>query len=151
MQWYAGASGKRGRQPAFSDAAIQFCLSIKCLLGLALRQNLGRVENLLRLAGLDWKAPDFSTLCRRQKTLRVQLPNRPSTTAPNLLVDSTGIKFLGEGGWKCKRHGAEYRRQWRKVHLVIDAQTPDIRAIKITDNGTGDAPMLPDLLCQIPP
>ena len=32
MQWYAPASGKRGRQHVFSDAAIQFCLSIKCLL-----------------------------------------------------------------------------------------------------------------------
>jgi len=29
-----------------------------------------------------------------------------------LLVDSTGIKFLGEGEWKRKKHGAEYRRQW---------------------------------------
>ncbi len=27
MQWYAPASGKRGRQRVFSDAAIQFCLS----------------------------------------------------------------------------------------------------------------------------
>jgi hypothetical protein len=41
MQWYAPASGKRGRQRVFSDAAIQFCLSIKCLFGLALRQSLG--------------------------------------------------------------------------------------------------------------
>lgn len=40
MQWYAPAIGKRGRQPIFSDAAIEFCLSIKCLFGLALRQSL---------------------------------------------------------------------------------------------------------------
>lgn len=41
MQWYAPASGKRGRQRFFSDAAIQFCQTIKCLFGLALRQSLG--------------------------------------------------------------------------------------------------------------
>jgi len=151
MQWYATVSGKRGRQRTFSDAAIQFCLSIKCLFGLALRQSLGLVESLLRLAGLDWRVPDFSTVCRRQKDLSVKLPYRPSTTALDLLVDSTGIKFLGEGEWKCKKHGAEYRRQWRKVHLAIDARTLDIRAIEVTDNGTGDAPMLPELLSQIPP
>ena len=151
MQWYATVSGKRGRQRTFSDAAIQFCLSIKCLFGLALRQSLGLVESLLRLAGLDWRVPDFSTVCRRQKDLSVRLPYRPSTTALDLLVDSTGIKFLGEGEWKCKKHGAEYRRQWRKVHLAIDARTLDIRAIEVTDNGTGDAPMLPELLSQIPP
>ena len=150
MQWYAPASGRRGRQRVFSDAAIQFCLSVKCLFGLALRQSLGLVESLLRLACLDWKVPDFSTVCRRQKTLRVQLPYQSSATALDLLVDSTGIKFLGEGEWKRKKHGAEYRRQWRKVHLGIDAQTLEIRAIEVTDNSMGDAPMLPELLGQIP-
>jgi hypothetical protein len=150
MQWYAPASGKRGRPQRFSDAAIQFCLSLKGLFGLALRQSLGLVESLLRLAGLDWDVPDFSTVCRRQKNLQVRLPYRPSSSALNLLVDSTGIKFLGEGEWKRKKHGAEYRRQWRKVHLAIDAQTLEIRAIEVTDNRIGDAPMLPELLSQIP-
>jgi len=36
------------------------------------------------------------------------------------------------------------------VHLGIDAQTLEIRAIEITDNAIGDAPMLPELLAQIP-
>jgi predicted double-glycine peptidase len=107
MQWYAPASGKRGCQRTFSDAAIQFCLSIKCLFGLALRQSLGSVESLLRLAGLDWRMPDDSTVCRRQKTLLVQLPYRFSTSALDPLVDSTGIKFLGEVEWKRKKHRAE--------------------------------------------
>lgn len=150
MQWYAPANGRRGRQRVFSDAAIQFCLSIKCLLGLALRQALGFVQSLLRLAGLQRPVPDYSTLSRRQKTLHVQLPYRPSATALDLLVDSTGIKFLGEGECKRKKHGAEYRRQWRKVHLGIDAQTLEIRAIDVTDNSVGDAPVLAHLLGQIP-
>ena len=59
MNWQAPATGKRGRQPTFSDAAIQFCLTIKCLLGLALRQATGMVESMLRLAGLDWAVPDW--------------------------------------------------------------------------------------------
>jgi hypothetical protein len=108
------------------------------------------VESLLRLAGLDWRVPDYSTVCRRQKTLQVQLPYRASTTALELLVDSTGIQFLGEGEWKRKKHGAEYRRQWRKVHLGINAQTMEIRAVAVTDNSVGDAPALPELLSQIP-
>ena len=150
MQWYAIPSGKRGCQRVFGDAAIEFCLSIKCLFGLALRQSLGLVESLLRLAGLDWRVPDISTVSRRQKTLRVRLPYRPAAHALGLLVDSTGVKFLGEGEWKRKKHGAEYRRQWRKVHLGIDAWTLEVRAIEVTDNSVGDAPMLPELLSQIP-
>ena len=31
LQWQAEPSGKPGRSATFSDAAIQFCLSIKCL------------------------------------------------------------------------------------------------------------------------
>lgn len=37
MQWLAAPSGKRGRQHTFSDACIQFCLSIKCLFGFLLK------------------------------------------------------------------------------------------------------------------
>jgi hypothetical protein len=32
----------------------------------------------------------------------------------------------------------------------VDAQTLEIRAIEVTDNAIGDAPMLPQLLPQIP-
>lgn len=151
MQWLAAPTGKPGRHPTFSDAAIQFCLSIKCLFGLPLRQSLGVVQSLLELAQLDWPVPDFSTLCRRQARLQVQLSYRHSAGPLNLLVDSTGIKFIGEGEWKRKKHGAEYRRQWRKVHLGIDEGSLEIRAIEVTDNAVGDAPMLPELLKQIEP
>ena len=86
--------------------------------------------------------PDYSTLSRRQKTLSVAITARPSNGGLHLLVDSTGVKMLGEGEWKIKKHGADYRRQWRKVHLGVDAQTLEIRAIEVTDNANGDAPML---------
>jgi hypothetical protein len=151
MAWFAAKSGKRGRSPTFSDAAIQFCLSIKCLFGLPLRQSIGMVESLLKQAGLDWPVPDFSTVSRRQKSLNVVIPYRASGEGLHLLVDSTGIKMLGEGEWKRKKHGADYRRQWRKVHIGIDAQTLEIRAIEVTSSSVGDAPMLPELLVQIPP
>jgi hypothetical protein len=150
MAWFAAPTGKRGRSPTFSDAAIQFCLSIKCLFGLPLRQSIGMVESLLKLAGLDWPVPDFSTISRRQKHLRVVIPYQSSREGLHLLVDSSGIKMLGEGEWKRKKHGADYRRQWRKIHMGIDAQTLEIRAFEVTDNAEGDAPMLPELLSQIP-
>lgn len=37
-----------------------------------------------------------------------------------------------------------------RSHLGIDAATLEIRAIEVNDNATGDAPMLPCLLGQIP-
>lgn len=103
--WHAAPSGKRGAQPVYSDAAIQACLTVKVLFGLPLRQATGFVASLLKPAGLDWPVPDYSTLCRRQKTLTVQLPCRGSGGPLHLLVDSTGIKVRGEGEWHARKHG----------------------------------------------
>jgi len=88
MVWHAPKAGRPGRPPVFSDAAIQFCLSIKVLFKLPLRQAAGMVTSLLRLAGLDWPVPDYSTLCRRQKILAVQIPYRRANGPLNLLVPS---------------------------------------------------------------
>ena len=151
MTWEARPTGKRGRQPTYSDAAIQTCLTMKVLFGMALRQTTGFVESLLQLSGLDWSVPDFSTLSRRQKTLAVNIPYRGSEGPLHLLIDSTGIKVEGEGEWNARKHGGAKRRIWRKVHLGIDEKTLEIRAVEFTSSDIGDAPMLPELLGQIPP
>ncbi|MBZ4690606.1 MAG: family transposase [Cereibacter sp.] len=92
MSWDAAPTGRRGRQQTYSDTAIQTCLTMKVLFGMALRQTTGFVESLLRLVGLDWTAPDISTLSRRQKTLAVNIPYRGSKGPLHLLIDSTAIK-----------------------------------------------------------
>ncbi|MFV1807388.1 IS5 family transposase [Phaeobacter sp. Ax4a-4a] len=151
MTWEARPTGKRGRQPIYSDAAIKTCLTMKVLFRMALRQTTGFVESLLRLSGLDWSVPDFSTLSRRQKSLAVNIPYRGSEGPLHLLIDSTWIKVEGEGGWNARKHGGSKRRVWRKVHLGIDEKTLEIRAVEFTSSDIGDAPMLPELLNQIPP
>lgn len=150
MTWEAKPTGKRGRQPIYSDAAIKTCLTMKVLFGMALRQTTGFVESLLQLSGLDWSVPDFSTLSRRQKSLAVNIPYRGSEGPLHLLIDSTGIKVEGEGEWNARKHGGSKRRVWRKVHLGIDEKTLEIRAVEFTSSDIGDAPMLPELLKQIP-
>ena len=151
MAWKAQPSGKRGREQAYSDAAIQTCLTLKVLFGLPLRQTAGFVESLMELVGLDWAVPDFSTLCRRQRTLPVIISYRGSQGPLRLLIDSTGISAEGEGEWNARKHGGPKRRLWRKIHIGIDEQTLEIRAIEVTSSSIGDAPVLPDLLGQIAP
>lgn len=150
MTWDAAPTGKRGRQPDYSDAAIQTCLTMKVLFGMALRQTTGFVESLLRLIGLDWTVPDFSTLSRRQKTLKVNIPYPGSDGPLHLLVDSTGIKVEGEGEWNARKHCGTKRRVWRKIHIGIDDKSLEIRAAEFTTSEIGDAPMLPELLDQFP-
>ena len=176
MAWEAQPSGRRGRQQACSDAAIQAYLTIKVLFGLPLRQTTGFVESLLELVGLDWAVPDFSTLCRRQRALPVAIPYRGSAGPLNLLVDSTGIKAEGEGEWNARKHpsrdialqcpagqgaapnadcGARYTSIARQANVPFaerggDEETLEVRAIEVTSSSIGDAPMLPDLPDQIP-
>jgi hypothetical protein len=150
MSWEAAPTGKRGRQQTYSNSAIQTCLTMKVLFGMALRQTTGFVESLLRQVGRDWSVPDFSTLSRRQKTLAVNIPYRGSKGPLHLLIDSTGIKVEGEGEWQARKHDGPKRRVWRKIHLGIDERTLQVRAVEITGNHIGDAPVLPDLLSQIP-
>lgn len=107
MTWEAKPTGKRGRQPTYSDAAIQTCLTMKVLFGMVLRQTTGFVESLLRLSGLDWSVPAFSTVSRRQKMLAVDIPYRGSLGPLHLFIDSTGIKVEGEGEWSLRPFRAE--------------------------------------------
>ena len=142
MTWEAAPTGKRGRQPDCSDAAIQTCLTMKVLFGMALRQTTGFVESLLRLIGLDWAVPDFSTLSRRQKTLKVNIPYRGSDGPLHLLVDSTGIKVEGEGEWNARKHGGTKRRVWRKIHIGIDEKAGE-RSHGIKSCPIDDRPAVP--------
>jgi len=59
------------------------------------RQTAGFVESLLRLVGLDWSVPDFSTLSLRQKTLAITIPYRGSNDLPlNFHPAATGARLL---------------------------------------------------------
>ena len=82
--------------------------------------------------------------------MAVQIPYRRVDEPLNLLVDSTGIKFLGDGEWQARKHGVQGRRQWGKVHLAMDAATSDIRAVEFRPSRDDDSPVLSDLLKQIP-
>jgi hypothetical protein len=99
MAWHATHEDRPGRPPVFSSAAIQFCLSIKVLFKLPLRQTAGMVASLLQLAGLDWPVLDYSTLCRRQKILKVQIPYRRAGGPLNLLVHSRDITACCPAEW----------------------------------------------------
>jgi hypothetical protein len=119
------------------------------------------VQSLLELVGLDWVVPDFSTLCHRQRTLNVSIPYRGSKGPLNLLIPSQALlsntlpgsgqhRHQTEGEWNARKHGGAKRRIWRKIHIGIDEETLEVRAVEITGSNIGDAPVLPELLEQIP-
>lgn len=98
MTWRAPPTGKRGRQPSFSDAAIQTCLTMKVLFGMPLRQTRGFVQSLLKLVGLDWVVPPQSSRHARTPspgTRRAPVPSRATKlSAPR----STSAEPSGDDG-----------------------------------------------------
>jgi hypothetical protein len=79
------------------------------------------------------------------------IPHRGSKGPLHLSIGSTGIKVEGEGGWNARKHGGPKRRVWRKIHIGIDEERLEVRAVEVTGGDIGDAPMLPELPSQIPP
>ena len=68
----------------------------------------------------------------------------------NLVEDSTGFKFRGDGEWQARKFGIQGRRQWRRGHLAIETQPLPTSARWNLPSREGDSPVLPDLLDQIP-
>jgi len=78
VNWGAAPTGKRGPQPTYSDAAVQTCLTMKVLFGMALRQTTSFVESLLRLAGwtgtCQISAPSAEDTCGQHSVSRFKGP-----------------------------------------------------------------------------
>jgi hypothetical protein len=93
MDWYGNSSGRRGRSQTFSNAAIDFCLTVARILSVSLRRAIEEIKSLLRTASLDWQVPDYSTLSRRKKQLgRLAVENFcHGKTQAHLLVRDRGV------------------------------------------------------------
>ncbi len=71
----------------------------------------------------DLKAPDHTTLSRRNQIVVVPPLTRAHDRPIDLIVDSTGLKILGRGEWNAHKHKAsKKRRDWRKLHIGVDAK-----------------------------
>ena len=113
----------RGGQRRYSNLAVRTALTLRVVFSLPLRQTEGFLDSLLRLMGLNLKAPDHTTLSRRNQIVAVPPLTRSYDGPIDLIVDSTGLKILGCGEWNAHKHTAsKKRRDWRKLHIGVDAR-----------------------------
>ena len=69
--------------------------------------------------------------------------NTKYKTKYHLMVDSTGLKIVGEGEWHSHKHKTSNRnRKWRKLHLGIDSQGYSVTS-KLTKSNQGDLSVIP--------
>lgn len=133
----------------YSDMVILSALSLRQLFRLPLRATEGLMASMIKIIKLDENAPDYSTLCRRGKTIKVTLGVKCESEARHVLVDSTGIQVIGEGEWKKLRHGESRHQVWRKLHIAMDAEKQTILSATMTESVRLDGNYLPGLIEEI--
>ena len=101
---------------------------------------------------MELQVPSYSQLSV-QARINAFTPPMPSGESPAepiyIVLDSTGLKVYGEGEWKVRKHGADKRRTWRKLHLAVDEATNELHAVELTTNAISDADMVKPLVADI--
>lgn len=141
-------TGNRGTPRTYTDMAILCMATLEEVYNLPLRATEGLTRSVVKLMGVELRVPNYTTLCRRRRTLSVILPRRKKSEPLHLVVDSTGVKVYGEGEWKVRQHGYSRRRTWRKLHFGMDEATMELTAVTVSTNSLKDSQLLPDLLAQ---
>ena len=150
QNWASPRRKTRGGQEHYSDLAIEFCLTLRVVVRLALRQTQGFMWSIARLMRIDLVAPDYSTLSRCGKGLKIAQNRRAASKTITLIVDSTGLKVHGDNGWHEEKHGTrKARKTWRKLHIALDPDTGAVAAAELTTEHVGDETALTDLLASI--
>jgi hypothetical protein len=136
---------KPGGQEQYSNRAIQTALTVGMVFRLALRQTEGFLRSLFALLGLDCRVPDDTTISRRARKLG-KLPICPTAgdKPVHIVVDSTGLKIHVGNLRKPPKN-----RDWRKLHVTVDALTGQVVACDVSSKSASDAARMPTLLKQI--
>lgn len=148
--WRYTGEKQRGSQYDYSDQAILIMLTVKEVFHLTNRGVEGFMRSLFAMLKIALPVPDHTTLSKRGKDLKVNLPKK-SKQHLDIVMDSTGLKIYGEGEWKVRQHGVSKRRTWRKLHVGANPEDGEIQAALLTDNSVSDDEAVEALLTQIEP
>ena len=139
---------KRGGQAIYSDLAIETCVMLGLVYKQHLRQTEGFVESIIKLLNLELKTPDYTTISRRTKKLKVSRHHRANRYPVTLCVDSTGIKIYGEQEWQEEKYALKARKSWRKLHIAVD-ENGYIASSELTTHNISDCATIGTLLEEI--
>lgn len=146
--WLHTGEKQRGSQFDYSNQAILVMLTVKEVFHLTNRGVEGFVRSIFRMMRINLPVPDHTTLSKRGKDLKVNLPKKTNQKL-NIVMDSTGLKIYGEGEWKVRQHGVSKRRTWRKLHIGANPEDGEIQAVILTENSVSDDAAVAVLLKQI--
>lgn len=91
----------------YSDDLIEACLLIKIYLKLGYRQTQGFVSSIFKLKNMAHQIPDYTTLCRRGKSLKIDLNvdiDRLKSKPLVIAIDLTGLSLRTGDKWNRYKH-----------------------------------------------
>jgi len=150
--WYEDdhLNKKPGRQKIYSEQAIIHVLKIRYLFGLKLRQTQGFLDWIFKMVDLAIKCPDYTTLSKRGKKLKIKLEAiNNNEEVSYVYMDSSGIQTYTGNEWLENKHRKRHnRRTWKKIHLVVN-DNGLIAANSTTDHNVDDRAQVGELLTNI--
>ena len=154
--WYYAGKRSRGGKLIYADAVIEMCLTVREYFKMALRQSEGFLSSLFEKLNVNVKIPDYTTLSRRCKRLKIDFKTnivRSKNEPLRLAIDSTGLSVMRRTGWHCTKHGGmkqiTSQDNWRKVHILVDIDTFDILEAEYTQTNVNDCEMVKPLLDNV--
>lgn len=149
--WYAKDSSHKtkGGQFKYSDLAIKTIYVVRQIFNLRLRQSEGLVRSLLKLLSINLLTPDYTTVSRRVRKLSIDFVTSLPKGKINLILDSTGLKVVGEKEWIIYKYNIlKQRRIWRKLHIGV-TDDGNIVAGEVNTLHDSDIATVPALLSQV--
>jgi hypothetical protein len=154
-QWYElnRINDGTGTPHEYTNASIRLAYELKLCFKQPLRQLQGFINSLFKMANLNIRCPDYTTLSRRCKALDLKIPIVPKSKTDDdeekiITIDSSGLKQYGKDEWHQEKHKINPRRTWRKIHVAVNENHMIVGAA-LTEKSTHDAEVVPELLDQI--
>ncbi len=127
--------GKLGRRFRFYTGLISAAFAVKCVFRLAYRQLEGFMKDIADK--VHKSIPNFRTIWWRidkmkNEGIKFNVNERHTVVA----IDSTGLRSVNTGEYRTTKF--DIRREWTKLHIVVDIKTKEILNIKITKGNVND-------------
>jgi len=127
--------GKEGARFRYPEAFMRLLAYVHVLFHLPFRQEEGFVKALSKhVEGL--KAPDYTTIWERTKSLDMKLDGVKTDQPISVAVDSSGIKVTNSGDWI--RHVWKVKRGYLKIHLAVDSKSKQAVSMQVTEERVSD-------------
>lgn len=129
--------GKVGRKFRFSSGLISAAFAVKCTFRMAYRQLEGFMDDISDK--LHKSIPNFRTIWWRidkmkNQGIKFDINQKHTVVA----IDSTGLRPINDGEYRAMKY--DIRKEWVKLHAVVDVKTKEILNISITKGNRHDNP-----------